>query len=81
MKRRCSVIALTAALFFPSLVWSQNQDLPAIGVLITHAPADDPVVQALRKGLRDYGYEDGKNIKVVVRTALGNLDKGWSNSM
>ena len=75
MKRRGAIIALTVALLVPSLVWSQDQDTPAIGVLITHAPADDPVVHALRKGLRDYGYEDGKNIRVVVRTALGDLDK------
>jgi len=75
MKRRNAIIALTVALLLPSLVWSQDLDMPAIGVLITHAPADDPVVHALRTGLRDYGYEDGKNIRVVVRTAMGNLDK------
>ena len=75
MNWRSAIIALSVALLFPSLGWSQDQDMPAIGVLITHAPADDPVVHALRKGLRDYGYEDGKNIRVVVRTALGDLDK------
>lgn len=75
MKWRSAIVALTLALLLPSLVWSQDQDMPAIGVLITHAPVDDPVVQALRKGLRDYGYEDGKNIRVVVRTAMGELDK------
>jgi putative ABC transport system substrate-binding protein len=75
MKRRGAIIALTVTLLVPSLAWSQDQDMPAIGVLITHAPADDPVVHALRKGLRDYGYEDGKNIRVVVRTAMGDLDK------
>jgi putative ABC transport system substrate-binding protein len=75
LNRRNIIIALTVTLLFPSLVWSKEQDMPAIGVLITHAPADDPVVHALRKGLRDYGYEDGKNIRVVVRTAMGDLDK------
>ena len=75
MKWRSAIVALTLALLLPSLVWSQDQDMPAIGVLITHAPVDDPVVQALRKGLRDYGYEDGKNIRVVVRTAMGELGK------
>ena len=75
MKRRKAIVALTVFLLLPSLAWSQDQEMPAIGVLITHAPADDPVVHALRRGLRDYGYEDGKNIRVVVRTALGDLDK------
>lgn len=75
MRRRGAIIVLAVALLCPHLVWSQDRDMPAIGVLITHAPADDPVVQALRKGLRDYGYEDGKNIRVVVRTAMGELDR------
>ena len=75
MNRRGVIIALMIALLCPHLVWSQDQDLPAIGVLITHAPADDPVIHALRNGLRDYGYEDGKNIRVVVRTAMGELDR------
>ncbi|NIO39936.1 MAG: hypothetical protein GTO41_06925 [Burkholderiales bacterium] len=49
--------------------------MPAVGVLITHALADDPVIDALRKGLREYGYEDGENIRVVVRTARGELQQ------
>jgi putative ABC transport system substrate-binding protein len=73
--RRGAIIALTVALLCPAFVWSQEQNMPVIGVLITHAPADDPVVHALRKGLREYGYEDGKNIRVVVRTAMGELER------
>jgi putative ABC transport system substrate-binding protein len=35
----------------------------------------DPVVEALRDGLRQYGYEDGNNVRLEVRTALGQLDR------
>lgn len=46
-----------------------------MGLLITHPPADDVVVDFFRAGLRKYGYEEGKNFKLEVRTALGRLDR------
>jgi putative tryptophan/tyrosine transport system substrate-binding protein len=33
------------------------------------------VVDFFRAGLRNYGYEEGKNFKLEVRTALGRLDR------
>jgi putative ABC transport system substrate-binding protein len=44
-------------------------------MLITHPPVTDQVVEGLRAGLRQFGYEDGKNIKLEVRSALGQLDR------
>jgi putative ABC transport system substrate-binding protein len=44
-------------------------------MLITHPPVDDPVVESVRSGLRQYGYEDGRNIKLEVRSALGRADR------
>jgi putative ABC transport system substrate-binding protein len=44
-------------------------------MLVTHPPVTDKVVQTLRNGLRQYGYEDGQNVKLEVRTALGQLDR------
>ncbi len=76
MSLRNLLIGVAVALLWPGVIAAQEQHrTPVIGVLITHAPADDPVVQSLRKGLRDFGYEDGKNIKIEVRTALGDLDR------
>ncbi len=49
--------------------------VPVVGMLITHPPVTDAVVEALRTGLRKFGYEDGRNIKVEVRSALGQLDR------
>ncbi|HTS53821.1 MAG TPA: ABC transporter substrate-binding protein [Burkholderiales bacterium] len=49
--------------------------VPVVGMLITHPPVDDPVVESVRIGLRQYGYEDGKNIKLEVRSALGRVDR------
>ena len=49
--------------------------VPVVGMLITHPPVDDPVVESVRTGLRQYGYEDGRNIKLEVRSALGRADR------
>jgi putative ABC transport system substrate-binding protein len=49
--------------------------VPVVGMLITHPPVDDPVVESVRSGLRQYGYEDGRNIKLEVRSALGRADR------
>jgi putative ABC transport system substrate-binding protein len=49
--------------------------MPLVGMLITHPPVTDPVVDALRKGLQEQGYTDGQNIKLEVRSALGHLER------
>jgi len=38
-------------------------------------PVDDQVVESVRIGLRQFGYEDGRNIKLEVRSALGRPDR------
>jgi ABC-type uncharacterized transport system substrate-binding protein len=53
----------------------QQGRVPVVGLVITHPLADDPVIDLFRTGLQKYGYEDGKNIKLEVRTALGRLDR------
>ena len=76
MKRRNVLAVLAAALFSPaSVLAEQSKRVPVVGMLITHPPITDPVVEAVRTGLRQHGYEDGKNIKLEVRTALGQLDR------
>jgi len=69
-----SVAAVLAFLICPAFA-QKPAKIPAVGVLVTHAAANDPVFDFLRAGLRDYGYEDGHNIKVEVLTAAGQLDR------
>lgn len=77
MTRRSVLLAL--ALSFPVVAthaWAQQPNrIPVVGLLITHPPADDVVVDFFRAALRKYGYEEGKNFKLEVRTALGRLDR------
>jgi len=48
--------------------------VPVVGMLITHPPVSDQVVESVRIGLRRYGYEDGRNIRLEVRSALGRVE-------
>ncbi|HTS54722.1 MAG TPA: ABC transporter substrate-binding protein [Burkholderiales bacterium] len=56
--------------------WGQQPvRIPVVGVLVTHAAVDDPVFDSLRSGLREYGYEDGRNMTLEIVTAAGQLDR------
>ena len=76
MNRRQALAALVVALTGSvRAAEQQSSRVPVVGLLITHPPADDTVVEIFRAGLRKYGYEDGKNVKLEVRTALGRLER------
>lgn len=73
MNRRTALAALATAR-------AQQERMPVVGLLITRPPADNLSVGLLRQRLRQYGYQDGRDVRVVVRTALGRVSsqKGWS---
>jgi putative tryptophan/tyrosine transport system substrate-binding protein len=66
-----STLALPLAAFA-----QQSAKVPRIGFLIseTHAGQADRI-DALRAGLRDLGYLEGKNIAIEFRSAEGNYDR------
>ena len=66
-------LALTNVLVVPA--WAQQPArIPVIGMLVTHAAASDPG-NSLRVALRPFGYEDGRNIRLEILTAQGQLDR------
>ena len=76
MNRRNALAALASILIWPARAVAQQPGrVPVVGMLITHPPVDDRVVESVRIGLRQYGYEDGRNIKLEVRSALGRVDR------
>jgi putative ABC transport system substrate-binding protein len=76
MKRRTALAALATTLVWPAVALPQVQGrMPVVGLLITHPPVNDLVVDLLRTGLREYGYEERKNIRIEVRSALGKLER------
>ena len=76
MNRRRALSALASVLVWPAVTLAQRSErMPVVGLLITHPPFDDIVVDFFRAAMRKYQYEDGKNYKLEVRTALGKLDR------
>ena len=76
MKRRHALTTIASCLLWPAMAPAQpSKRIPVVGMLITHPPVTDPVVEAVRTGLRQHGYEDGNNIKLEVRSALGQLER------
>ena len=76
MRRRVLLLALALT---PSVAvvpaWAQHPArIPVVGMLVTHAVASDPG-NALRTALRPFGYEDGRNIRLEILTAQGQLDR------
>jgi len=76
MNRREALILLASATLWRTVASAQEpKRLPVVGMLITHPPVTDAVVGYLRTGLREYGYDDGRTVRLEVRTALGHLDR------
>jgi putative ABC transport system substrate-binding protein len=72
---------LLAAAAWPALAWSgalraqAPAKLPRIGLLSANSPSASALWhQALRQGLRDLGWVEGKNISIEYRDAEGRSD-------
>jgi len=75
---RRQVLALCIGALTASVVRAQNvaAGVPRIGFLISETLADQAGrIDALRAGLREYGYVDGRTITIVSRSAEGNYDR------
>ena len=76
--RRRFVLALgVSALAAPLVSFAQQQrKVPRIGFLMSETLfAQESRIEALRAGLRDRGYVEGKNIVIEIRSAEGNYDR------
>ena len=78
MKRRIFAVALCTVLFAlcVSAHAQQPTKIPRIGLLFTATPSAAAArIEAFRQGLRELGYVDGKNIRIIVRYADGDAAK------
>ena len=77
MTRRLLLLAFALNLALGAThAWAQQKNkVPVVGVLMLGVGPDDPVVEALRQGLRDWGYVEGRNIKIEFRTTRNDADR------
>lgn len=79
MKKVVVVTTLVATVLFALTVVAEAQQptkSPRIGYITGQfISSDDPRLEALRQGLRDLGYIDGKNIAIEWRGADGSRDR------
>ena len=81
MSRRFAWLAL--ALGFASAIAGlvaaagaeQPRTIPVVGILFAAAGPDDHLIEALRSGLRQFGYVEGQNIRFEFRGAQGHDDR------
>jgi putative tryptophan/tyrosine transport system substrate-binding protein len=72
--RRREFIALlgSAATAWPLSVLAAQGKFAKIGVLLLGYPNPSVFITGLRQGLRDLGYEEGRNVELIIRSADGN---------
>jgi len=68
-------VALSLVVLAFTVSAQQPAKVPIVGVLMVMAAPDDPVVPAIREGLRQLGYVDGTNIRIERRAAQNQFDR------
>ena len=68
-------VAFNFALAPTSAPAQQSDRVPTVGYLAGAVRSDDPIIAALRQGLRELGYMEGRTIRIEFRTAQGHDDR------
>jgi putative tryptophan/tyrosine transport system substrate-binding protein len=74
--RRAFIAGLLGVAAWPIVPSAQQSVLPVIGFFSSRSPSDsDYLIAALRRGLAEQGYIEGKNVKIEYRWAQGQWDR------
>jgi putative tryptophan/tyrosine transport system substrate-binding protein len=73
-RRRQFFALIGGAATWPLTVRAQQPAMRVIGILSPDTPAS-PYVEALRVGLQELGYVDGRNVRYEYRWAEGNFER------
>jgi putative ABC transport system substrate-binding protein len=76
LRRREFVAALRGAAAWPLAARAQQRALPVIGYLSSRTPESDAsLLVAVRRGLGDVGYAEGRNVSINYRFTDGRYDR------
>jgi putative ABC transport system substrate-binding protein len=76
MRRRNFIAGLGAAAAFPHAATAQQRSMPEIGILTyIIGNADAHLWAAFRQGLRSAGYDEGRNVTLLFRSAENRYDR------
>jgi putative tryptophan/tyrosine transport system substrate-binding protein len=75
MRRREFITLAGTAAVLPFVASAQTKSVPRLGVLLFSNPQSDPQMAAIRRGLTDLGYVEGRNIVIEYRYAEGHFDR------
>jgi putative tryptophan/tyrosine transport system substrate-binding protein len=73
--RRSFVMMLGGAAAWPLAARGQQPAVPVVGILAAPAPPYTENVSAIRQGLNEAGFVEGRNVAIEFRWAEGQLDR------
>jgi putative tryptophan/tyrosine transport system substrate-binding protein len=74
VNRRAFITLLGGAVAWPIMARGQ-QSMPVVGILAAPAPPYAENVSAIRRGLNETGFVEGRNVAIEFRWAEGQLDR------
>ena len=76
MRRRAFIAGLGSVAAWPAVARAQPPSGLLIGYLSSRSPEDPPhLLAAFRRGLYQTGFDEGQNLRIEYRWALGQYDR------
>jgi putative ABC transport system substrate-binding protein len=72
--RRRQFLGFVGAAMLPTVAWAQQARPRTIGVLTLASSDQAPLIEALREGLSEAGYVEGRNLRLEILSAPGRPD-------